>query len=113
MQAQIDILEDRMNTVNPQCYWPTVTAASPDCYNYPLSLSAARSQWPMLEHEFDEYCMKNELTHWTKADSLDFYNKYVGLRSRFWVDTFSTTWILNTSKNCMKLRWMMKQRIFG
>ena len=83
MRAQINILEDRMNKTYTPFYWPSVTAASPDCYNYPLSLSAARSQWPMLEHEFDEYCMKNELTQWTKADSLDFYNKYIGLGADF------------------------------
>lgn len=89
MQAQIDILEDRMNTVNPQCFWPSVTAASPECYET-LSLSAARSLWPMLEHEFDEYCMKNKLTQWTKADTTDFYNKFIRYRSRFWVDAIST-----------------------
>ena len=83
MQAQIDVIEDRIYTLNPQCFSLSITAASPECYNYPLSLSAARSQWPMLEHEFDEYCMKNELTQWTKADSLDFYNKYIGLGADF------------------------------
>lgn len=87
MQCDIDYLKNMQPIPQP---FPSVTAASPDCYNYPLSLSAARSQWPMLEHEFDEYCMKNELTQWTKADSLDFYNKYIGLRSRFWVDDIST-----------------------
>ena len=89
MQAQIDILEDRMNQVNPQCFWPTVTAASPDCrlplysLDYPMSLSAARSFYPMLEHEFDAYCMRNKLTVWNSTDSLDFYNKYIGLGADF------------------------------
>ena len=88
MQRDIDYLKNMQHIPQP---FPSITAASPECYNYPLSLSAARTLWPVLEHEFDEYCMKNELTQWTKADSLDFYNKYIGLRSRFWVDTFSMT----------------------
>lgn len=88
MQAQIDILEDRMNTVNPQCIWPSVTAASPDCFkpiyteDMPLTLSAARELWPLLENEFDRYCTDHKITVWTPTDSEQFYNTYVGIRSR-------------------------------
>ena len=75
MQAQIDMLEDRINTITP---WPTVTAASPDCFNpiftedMPLSLSAAKSLWPYLENEFDRYCLEHEITVWTPSDSEQF-----------------------------------------
>ena len=85
MQAQIDILEDRINTITP---WPTVTSAIPDCVypiyslDYPLSLSAARSLWPYMEKQFDEYCAKHNITVWTPTDSEQFYNEYIGLRSR-------------------------------
>lgn len=83
MQAQIDIIEDRMNTINPQCYWPSVTAASPECYkpiyalDMPLSLSAAKAMWPMLEKEFDDYCEKHSVTAWTPTDSENFYREYI------------------------------------
>ena len=89
MQAHINLLEDRINKVNPQCYWSTDLSAIPDSglplysLDYPLSLSAARSLYPMLEHEFDEYCMRNKLTVWKSTDSLDFYNKYIGLGADF------------------------------
>lgn len=73
MQAQIDVLEDKFNCVNPQCF------LTPD---YPLSLSAARSMWPMLEHEFDRYCTEHEITVWTPEDSTQFYNTYVRIRCR-------------------------------
>lgn len=79
MQAQIDIIEDRMNTVNPQCY---VTAASPECFTQTLSLSAAKALWPLLENEFDRYCLDHEITVWTPDDNTQFYNEYVRCWSR-------------------------------
>lgn len=92
MQAQIDMLEDRMNSINPQCYWPSVTAASPDCFrpiyteDMPLTLSAARELWPLLENEFDRYCLDHKITVWTPTDSEQFYNTYVGVGAD-WPDT--------------------------
>ena len=89
MQAQIDILENRINTITP---WPTVTAASPACFNpiytedMPLSLSAARSLWPLLENEFDRYCLDHKITVWTPTDSEQFYNTYIGVGAD-WPDT--------------------------
>lgn len=77
MQAQIDILEDKMNTISPQCFWPSVTAASPDCFTQNLSLSAAKSLWPLLENEFDRYCLDHEITVWTPTDSEQFYKEYI------------------------------------
>ena len=88
MQAQIDILEDRMNTVNPQCFWSLASSAIPDCnvpiysLDYPLSLSAAKSLWPYMEKQFDEYCAKHNITIWTSTDSENFYNEYIGVRRR-------------------------------
>lgn len=93
MQAQIDVIEDRIYTLNPQCFSMSITAASPECFTQldtPLSLSAARSLYPMLQHEFDNYCMRNKLTVWTSTDSLDFYNKYIGLGADF-PETFNDT----------------------
>ena len=85
MQAQIDRIVDKIKEVNPQCFWQTVTAANPDCYNpiftedMPLSLSAAKSLWPYLENEFDRYCTEHNITTWTPTDSENFYNEYVGV----------------------------------
>lgn len=85
MQAHINLLEDRINQVNPQYFWSSVTAASPECYkpiytlDMPLSLSAAKAMWPMLEKEFDEYCTKHSVTAWTPTDSENFYNEYIGV----------------------------------
>ena len=96
MQAHINLLENRINQVNPQCYWSSAVAVNSDCglplysLDYPLTLSAARSLYPMLEHEFDNYCMRNKLTVWTSTDSLDFYNKYIGLGADF-PETFNDT----------------------
>lgn len=89
MQAQIDVLEDRMNTISPQCFWQPMTAANPECFyaaDMPLSLSAARSLWPMLENEFDRYCTEHNITTWTPTDSEQFYNTYIGVGAD-WPDT--------------------------
>lgn len=92
-QTEIDILQlrDELNSLkqrvatleNQQVTFPTVTAASPCCYNYPMSLSAARQCWPGLEHEFDNYCMNNRLTSFGYQDSVDFFNKYVSVGADF------------------------------
>lgn len=79
MQAQIDVLEDKFNCVNPQCL------LTPPIFqlDYPLSLSAARSMWPMLENEFDRYCTEHNITTWTPTDSEQFYNTYIGVGADF------------------------------
>lgn len=60
---EINKLKQRVEALeNKQFTFPTVTAASPDCYTYPLSLSAAKLCWPGLENEFDEYCAKHGVT---------------------------------------------------
>jgi hypothetical protein len=74
MQDKIDVLELKMSTVNPQCYIFNKPIYTMDM---PLSLSAAKSLWPMLEKEFDEYCCKHNITAWTPADSEQFYNEYI------------------------------------
>ena len=85
MQAHINLLEDRINQVNPQYFWSAVTSASADCgspiysLDYPLSLSAAKSLWPYMEKQFDEYCTKYNITTWTPTDSENFYNEYIGV----------------------------------
>lgn len=74
MQDKIDVLELKMSTISPQCY----SIAKPIyTMDMPLSLSAAKSLWPMLEKEFDEYCSKHNITTWTPSDSEQFYNEYV------------------------------------
>lgn len=70
MQEKIDVLEFKLSNVNPQCFDADM----------PLSLSAAKSMWPMLEKEFDEYCDKHNITVWTSDDNTNFYNEYV----RYW-----------------------------
>lgn len=88
MQANIKLLEERVDQVNPQCFWQAVTTASAECgvplysLDYPLSLSAAKSLWPYMEKQFDEYCAKYNVTTWTPTDSQNFYNEYIGVRSR-------------------------------
>ena len=69
MKEHIKTLETKLNRISPQCF----------TYDAPLSLSAAKSMWPMLEREFDEYCAKHGLTSWTPADSDEFYNTYIGV----------------------------------
>ena len=83
MQAQIDVIEDRIYTLNPQCFSLNITAASPDCFkpiyteDMPLTLSAARELWPLLENEFDRYCTDHKITVWTPEDSKEFYQEYI------------------------------------
>ena len=80
MQRDIDYLKNMQPIPQP---FPSVTAASPDCgspiysLDYPLSLSAAKSLWPYMEHDFDEYCAKHGVTAWTPTDSENFYNEFV------------------------------------
>ena len=96
MQAQIDVLEDRINQVNPQYFWSLTTTASADCglplysLDYPMSLSAARSLWPYMEKQFDEYCAEHNITTWTPIDSQNFYNEYIGVGADF-PETFNDT----------------------
>ena len=86
MQAQIDVLEDKFNCINPQCIITAPCTAPIFSLDYPLSLSAARSLWPLLEHEFDRYCTDHEITVWTPEDSEEFYNTYIGVGAD-WPDT--------------------------
>ena len=79
MQAQIDVLEDKFNCINPQCIISAPCTAPIFSLDYPLSLSAAKSLWPYMEHEFDEYCTKHNITTWTPTDGLNFYNEYIGV----------------------------------
>jgi hypothetical protein len=75
MQAQIDILETKFNTINPQCFvYATRPIYTQDML---LSLSAARSLWPMLENEFDRYCTEHNVTVWTPTDSENFYRECI------------------------------------
>lgn len=76
MQAQINVLEYKFNCVNPQCMYTTPTLTG----DYTVPLSAARSMWPMLEKEFDEYCTKRGVTVWTPNDSEQFYNEFIRCR---------------------------------
>ena len=86
MQAQIDVLEDKFNCINPQCIISAPCTQPIFSLDYPLSLSAARSLWPLLEHEFDRYCTDHEITVWTPEDSEQFYNTYIGVGAD-WPDT--------------------------
>lgn len=69
MKEHIKTLETKLNRISPQCF----------TYDAPLSLSAAKSMWPMLEKEFDRYCEEHKITEWTHADSDEFYNTYIGV----------------------------------
>ena len=69
IKEHIKTLETKLNRISPQCF----------TYDAPLSLSAAKSMWPMLEKEFDDYCAEHKITVWTPADSENFYNEYVGV----------------------------------
>ena len=73
MKEHIKTLETKLNRISPQCF----TYDAP--MDMPLSLSAAKSMWPMLEREFDEYCAKHSVTAWTPTDSENFYNEYIGV----------------------------------
>jgi hypothetical protein len=80
----INTLKSRIEALeNQTVHFPTVTAANPDIYTYPMSLSAAKASWPMLENEFDEYCAKHSVTSWGYQDSVNFYNTYVGCGADF------------------------------
>ena len=71
IKEHIKTLETKLNRISPQCF----------TYDAPidmlLSLSAAKSMWPMLEREFDDYCVKHGVTTWTPTDSENFYNEFV------------------------------------
>lgn len=71
MKEHIKTLEAKLNRISPQCF----TYDAP--IDKPLSLSAARSMWPMLEKEFDEYCAQHCVTTWTPTDSENFYREFV------------------------------------
>lgn len=86
MQAQIDVLEDKFNCINPQCLLTQPCTAPIFQLDYPLSLSAARSLWPYMENEFDRYCLDHKITVWTPTDSEQFYNTYIGVGAD-WPDT--------------------------
>ena len=89
MQRDIDYLKNMQPIPQP---FPSVTAASPECYasvsgSCPVhtetwSLSEARSLWPTLENEFDRYCAVHEITVWTPDDNTRFYNECVRCRCR-------------------------------
>ena len=76
MKEHIKTLETKLNRISPQCFTYDAPIYTMD---KPLSLSAAKSMWPMLEREFDEYCAKHCVTTWTPADSDEFYNTYIGV----------------------------------
>lgn len=76
MKEHIKTLETKLNRISPQYFTYDTPMYTMDM---PLSLSAAKSMWPMLEREFDEYCAKHGLTSWTPADSDEFYNTYIGV----------------------------------
>ena len=71
MKEHIKTLEAKLNRISPQCF----TYDAP--IDKPLSLSEARSMWPMLEKEFDEYCAQHCVTTWTPTDSENFYREFV------------------------------------
>ena len=76
IKEHIKTLETKLNRISPQCFTYDAPIYTIDT---PLSLSAAKSMWPMLENEFDEYCAEHKITVWTPADSENFYNEYVGV----------------------------------
>ena len=71
MKEHIKTLETKLDRISPQCF----TYYAP--IDKPLSLSAAKSMWPMLEKEFDEYCAKHCVTTWTPDDNENFYREFV------------------------------------
>ena len=71
MKEHIKTLETKLNRISPQCF----TYYAP--MDMQLSLSAAKSMWPMLEKEFDEYCAKHCVTTWTPDDNENFYREFV------------------------------------
>ena len=74
MKEHIKTLETKLDRISPQCF--TYYAQ----IDMPLSLSAAKSMWPMLEKEFDEYCAKHGVTTWTHDDNENFYREFVRCR---------------------------------
>lgn len=74
MKEHIKTLETKLNRISPQCF----TYYAP--MDMQLSLSAAKSMWPMLEKEFDEYCAKHCVTTWTPDDNENFYREFVRCR---------------------------------
>lgn len=74
MKEHIKTLETKLNRISPQCFTHDAPIYTMDM---PLSLSAAKAMWPMLEKEFDEYCAKYNVTIWTPTDSENFYNEFV------------------------------------
>ena len=74
MKEHIKTLETKLNRISPQYFTYDTPIYTMD---KPLSLSAARSMWPMLEHEFDRYCAEHNITTWTPTDSEQFYNTYI------------------------------------
>ena len=79
MKEHIKTLETKLNRISPQCFTYDTPIYTEDM---PLTLSAARELWPMLENEFDRYCTDHKITVWTPTDSEQFYNTYVGIRCR-------------------------------
>lgn len=74
MKEHIKTLETKLDRISPQCF----TYYAP--IDKQLSLSAAKSMWPMLEKEFDEYCAKHCVTTWTPDDNENFYREFVRCR---------------------------------
>lgn len=69
MKEHIRTIETKLDRISPQCFTQTDD-------NVPLS--AAKSMWPFLEKEFDEYCTKHGVTTWTPDDNTQFFNEYIG-----------------------------------
>lgn len=76
IKEHIKTLETKLNRISPQYFTYDTPIYTMD---KPLSLSAAKSMWPMLEREFDRYCEEHKITEWTPADSDEFYNTYIGV----------------------------------
>lgn len=71
IKEHIKTLETKLNIISPQCFTHDASI------DKPLSLSAAKSMWPMLEREFDEYCANHCVTTWTSDDNENFYREFV------------------------------------
>lgn len=87
MQEHINKLEAKIDRVSPQCFIYERPIYTMDM---PLPLSAAKTLWPYMEKQFDEYCAKHNVTTWTPSDSEQFYNEYIGVGADF-PETFNDT----------------------
>lgn len=80
MKEHINTLEAKIDRVNPQCFIYERPIYTMDM---PLPLSAAKTLWPYIEKQFDEYCAKHNVTTWKPSDSEQFYNEYIAVGADF------------------------------